>query len=386
MTLIANYVRRHAIFAMLGTVFFLWLLNFSLSFLGELERLNEGYRFLDALSYIFWRSPQYLYEFLPMATLVGAVVGLGGLANNSELTVMRAAGLSLYRIVFWVMQAAVILVIGALLLNQYILPYSNAKARQIKQADSVKIVSEMRGYWSRDFSNDGKHSRVFHIDYANANGELLDLNLWQLDANNRITQRLVATSGVHLQSNLSKLDLSQSNAQSNTAQTNQTSQSKKHNWALKQVTQIDLHADGTASKQRFAEKTLYLPISPQHIYLMTRPMDDLSITDLYQYNQFLAEQNKVSAEHRLAFWQKLLSPFAFMSLVLIACSFVFGSLRQQSMGLRIVTAILVGLAFRYLQKLLGYMALVYDTSPLFFVMMPIVLSGLVGFYLLNKKR
>lgn len=55
--------------------------------------------------------PSDLLTYMPFGTLLGAVVGLGLLANNSELTVIQAAGVSRFKIVAWVMQPALVFVV-----------------------------------------------------------------------------------------------------------------------------------------------------------------------------------------------------------------------------------------------------------------------------------
>ena len=97
-------------------------------------------------------------------------------------------------------------------------------------------------------------------------------------------------------------------------------------------------------------------------------------------------QAKVPKTYQLAFWQKLGAPFALIALVVIACSFIFGPLRQQSMGFRLVIALFVGLTFFYLQDFLGYASLVYAPSPAWFVFIPIILMFVIGGYLLHRAR
>ena len=50
---------------------------------------------LGMLYVMYCGAPQYLYEILPIAALIGSVLGLGTLASNSELIVMRSVGVSL---------------------------------------------------------------------------------------------------------------------------------------------------------------------------------------------------------------------------------------------------------------------------------------------------
>ena len=50
------------------------------------------------LRYFYFATPQYVYYIIPMAALVATLVTIGLLTKNSELIVMRACGISLYRI------------------------------------------------------------------------------------------------------------------------------------------------------------------------------------------------------------------------------------------------------------------------------------------------
>jgi lipopolysaccharide export system permease protein len=94
----------------------------------------------------------------------------------------------------------------------------------------------------------------------------------------------------------------------------------------------------------------------------------------------------VPKKYELAFWKKLASPLALIALVVIACSFIFGPLRQQSMGFRLVIALFVGLGFYYLQDFLGYASLIYSPSAAWFVLLPIFLILGAGAFLLHRVR
>ena len=49
------------------------------------------------LTYLWWASPQFTYYLVPLAVLMGALVTIGALTKNTELVVMKACGISLYR-------------------------------------------------------------------------------------------------------------------------------------------------------------------------------------------------------------------------------------------------------------------------------------------------
>lgn len=63
--------------------------------MGELQSINKtGYRLPQALFYVVLGLPGYLYEFMPIAVLIGTIYVLSQFASNSEFTIMRAASMS----------------------------------------------------------------------------------------------------------------------------------------------------------------------------------------------------------------------------------------------------------------------------------------------------
>lgn len=427
--IISRYVKKNALFAMLFAVIGLWALQMIFAYLAELEDISESYTYFEALTYIFYKSPYFLEQFTPTGALLGAVVGLGLLANNSELIVMRAAGLSINRIVGWVLQPAFIFVILALAINQYVLPESNLKANQIRKPDTALLAS-VNGYWTlqnapavgEKAQQEGMGHNIIYIDYADANGNIGKVKRWHLDENNNLTAVSKASGGIYLpkaneQTQASLQDLTKAEKELVNYQwkledvttlklaeraaitqseeiaatkdapeaesITESSQAVSSN--VRQSQEIVLNNEPLVSKQNQSDDVINLPISPSSVYLLTRRAEDLSLTQLYDHKRFNASQGTRSLEHEVAFWQKLLSPFAILSLVIVACSFVFGSLRTHSLGLRIVVALIFGLLFSYIQDLTSFVALATGASPLLMVLLPIIGSAALGFYLIKRQ-
>lgn len=358
--LLPRYVIRSAFFAMIIAVLGLWLLQSVFSYLAELEDISDTYTLVDALQYIAYRSPYFLVQFLPTGTLLGAVIGLGLLANHSELIVMRAAGLSLYRIIGWVMIPALVFVAIFLGINQFILPTSSQYARAIKDDRPKNQLVAIDGYWSVTKQDD--RQEVVYISYADSQGRLGGVKKYELQGAD-LTLALQAQGGVH-QSDRNRQEL--------------------YFWQLHGINQLNIDSQGV--KQSYVDhKSLALPIAPQAVHLLTREPEDLSLTDLYAHAKLMKHQGSRSYRHELAFWQKLFSPFSVLSLVLVASSFVFGSLRSQGLGFRVVLALLTGLLFSYLTDLMGFIALATNFSPLLMALLPILISAMAGWYLLQKK-
>ncbi len=61
----------------------------------ELADLGKGnYQLHHAIGYVLLTLPGYVYELFPIAVLIGTLYALTLLARHSEITVLRAAGLS----------------------------------------------------------------------------------------------------------------------------------------------------------------------------------------------------------------------------------------------------------------------------------------------------
>ncbi|PJX27049.1 LPS export ABC transporter permease LptG [Psychrobacter sp. L7] len=378
---LGRYVRRNALLAIIGAVVGLWALQLIFSYLSELDSLDDSYTMSEAIKYIFYRSPYFLEQFIPTGALLGAVVGLGLLANKSELVVMRAAGVSIYRIVGWVLQPALIFVLLALAINQFVLPHSNQLAKDINDEGSRSLVTSVRGYWTvqprfenaQDGSAKPAGSDILYIDYADVQGNIGEVKRWHLDNDGNLQTAIHAKDGQYV------------GRQALDSSSGTPSGQYRYEWQLNDMTTLSINQGFESSQAVFASDTLSLPFAPESVYLLTRKAEDLSLTQLYEHRQFMRGQGNRSLEHELAFWQKLLSPLSILSLVIVACSFVFGSLRTHSLGLRIVVALLFGLLFSYVQDLVGFVSLATGFLPLLMVLLPILGSAALGFYLIKRQ-
>lgn len=69
------------------------------TFLDKSEKIFKGDASLGlVLQFLVYMTPQYVYFVVPLAVLLSVLVTFGLLARSSELTVMKACGISLYRI------------------------------------------------------------------------------------------------------------------------------------------------------------------------------------------------------------------------------------------------------------------------------------------------
>jgi lipopolysaccharide export system permease protein len=138
--------------------------------------------------------------------------------------------------------------------------------------------------------------------------------------------------------------------------------------------------------EKFSSRPWQTELSPNLLTILVQDTDSLAITKLYDYAQYLEKQNLDNGKYLLAYWGKVLQPLVIISLVLVAISFIFGPLREVTMGYRIFTGVVVGITFQLTQKLLGPASLLYGISPLFAVLLPIMFCFGLGLFLLARTR
>lgn len=163
-----------AILAVLGVILGLALL---FAFIDELNDISASYGIGDALRFIFLTAPRRAYDMLPMAALIGCLVGLGTLASNSELTIMRAAGVSLSRIVWAVMKPMLVLMLAGILVGEYVAPWTEniAQSGRALAQGGGDSQSSKRGLWHR------QGREYIHINAVQPNGVLYGVTRYRFD-------------------------------------------------------------------------------------------------------------------------------------------------------------------------------------------------------------
>jgi lipopolysaccharide export system permease protein len=351
--ILQRHVSRVTFLAMIGVISILLVVQMLFVFLAQIGDVNAQYTIIKALKFTLLQTPHNLYSILPIGALIGAVVGLGSLATSSELVVMRASGVSVWRIVGWVMRPALILGLTAFALCQWVIPPASQTAQFLHSGATVRDVG-VHGYWHKE------GNEFAFISYANDSGELGQVQAFHFSPDQRLLDTWVSPSGQY-----------QSNAV----------------WMLRDVANIKIQPSGQSSRIATTTQAWNVNIKPKLLAAATADPDELSPSQLYKYSRLLTADNApVPGEYSLSLWQKILAPLGLLAQVVLACAFVFGSLRNRSMGLRVVIALLVGLGLRYLQDFVGYVSLIAGGWTVWYVLLPIAVVFFAGSYALRRAR
>lgn len=353
--MIANRLDRYIGAQVLSAIALVMLIVVGLdllsSLIDELDRLNESYTFAGLLHYLLLTIPRRVYEMLPLSALVGCLIGLGSLASQSELTVMRAAGFSTARIVLAVFKPVLLLMLLELSLGQYIAPVTERMAvssRALAMAqDGVLDADE--GAWHRE-GND-----FIHIAAVEPGGIIHGVTRYEFDDNRALVRASYARQA----------------------------EAVAGGWQLEnlQVTRFD--GDRVVAETE-ATEFWKSGLTPELLSVIIVEPADLSITGLARYARYLEEQGVNSDSYRLALWSKLLQPFSMAVLVLIGVSFIFGPLRNVTAGQRVIAGVICGVGFKFVQDILGPASSVFGFSPLLAVLLPILICLAAGLWLLRR--
>ena len=347
------YIAQHVIGAILVVMLVVVGLDLLFSLVDELDSLNERYDMLEALLYLGMTTPRRIYEFLPLSCLVGCMIGLGMLASHSELTVMRAAGVSTGRIVRAVMKPVLVLVLTALVLGEFVVPQTEqvAQSRRALVQSGGEALKSRFGVWHREGDS------YIHINAVQPDGVIYGVTRYELNAERDLAVASYARRGEFV-----------GNA-----------------WQLEDIRETRFLGDHT-EVQAHPSEVWESGLTPTLLSVVVVEPVDLSITGLNAFSGYLAEQGLSSVDYQLAFWSKVLQPLGILALVLIGISFIFGPLRSVTVGQRLIVGILVGLTFKFAQDLMGPASSVYGFAPWLAVLVPILVCLMFGGWMLQRAK
>lgn len=324
--------------------------------IDQMDKVDDEYTFGDVLAYVLLTLPGRVHEYIPFASLVGCLIGLGALASQSELIIMRSAGVSTLQVIWMVMKPALVLMLVGLLLSEFVAPVTEQLAER-KRAEALQRAggfASRHGLWNRE------GNEYMHFAIVDSETHLRGVSVFTFDEQRRLQRFLYASEAEYV-----------GNA-----------------WLFDTV-DITYVGDEAATEARIRGEQLdkmvwNAGLTPDLLKQLVIKPENLSLSGLWEFSNYLIEQELSAAKYKLALWSKLLQPLGTASLVLIAISFVFGPLREVTMGYRIFVGVVVGIAFRTSQDMLGPSSLVFGFAPILAVLIPIVICLSVGLLMLRR--
>ena len=128
-----RYIGKTIFNTIMMTLFMLVSLSGIIKFVDQLKKSGQGsYDALGAGLYTILSVPKDIQIFFPMAALLGALLGLGMLAQRSELVVMQASGFTRLQVALAVMKTAIPLVLLTMAIGEWVAPQGEQMARNYR--------------------------------------------------------------------------------------------------------------------------------------------------------------------------------------------------------------------------------------------------------------
>jgi lipopolysaccharide export system permease protein len=352
--ILSNYMLRTIVATTLLVLVVLLALAGLFEFIAELDDTQGDYQTPQAILYTLLRLPQLAFEMLPVSALIGSLLGLGTLAANSEIIVMRAAGLSVLRLSGMVAITGFVLLIFTALLGEFIGPPLDYFARSMRLESRFEQTDRRLGNatWVRE------GDLFLHLERVSAEFEFGSVYLFRFDQSNELASIARAeNSGID----------------------------DNDQWILENYRETRFSDDGVkiidapVAVESFGIDAEVLGIS------LVKPQS-LSGRGLYSYIGYLKRNQLDADRYEAELWYRISRTATVVIMPVLALAFVFGSLRTGGAGARLMIGVVVGLAYYLGSEMLANSGQVFDLNPALIAWFPSAVLLIVTVFALNRVR
>jgi lipopolysaccharide export system permease protein len=338
-----------------GTLLALAVLLPLLGFFLLSEEMDQvgvaGYRFVDALMVMGLSLPRYAYQIFPIATLIGALVGLGTLASRSELVAMRAAGVSVARIVGSGLLGGLVLAALAVVVGELIAPVAEQRGMELRRTALSGDVAQQTpyGFWAVD---EGAYVNIREIE---SGASIKDIYIYQADSS---ADTLVATHA-------------------------EGARYVDGQWVLEGISRSRVGPEGVRV-ERVPSSGWSSMLDPGLLRLVVVDPQMLPAWGLWRYIRFMTLNQQDATAYEVVFWGKVVHPLLTLSMVLVSVPILLVSARSRGIGSRIFAGILAGILYYLVSRTFTYLALLFNLSPLASALAPPLLFIAAATLLLRR--
>jgi lipopolysaccharide export system permease protein len=352
--LLSNYLMRTILVSTLLVLIVLLALAGLFEFIGQLENVEGGFGIPQALLYAALRLPQLTFEMLPIATLIGALLGLGALANNSELVVMRTAGLSIPRLAAMVGISGVVLMVVTALIGEYIGPPLDYFARNMR--NEARFEKENGNLGNEAWVKDGPV--MLNLERVNSEFEFGSIYMFRFNAD-RTLQSIARAEN----SGIDDAD----------------------KWVLDNYRETRFAGDGVQVVESSREVESFDVNSELLGITLVKPVS-LSARGLLSYIRYLKKNDMAAERYETELWSRVATTITVVIMPVLALAFVFGSLRSAGSGSRLMIGVLVGLGYFLASETLANSGQVFNLNPALVTWMPTLALLMITVFALSRVR
>lgn len=357
-SILTRYLAREVIGAsVLVLVAFLGLFGF-FDFLNELDSVGlDGYELHHALIYVAMIMPGRVYELMPIAVLIGTLYSLTTLARHSEITVMRASGLSTARLLRVLTLIGMVFVVATFVFGEYIAPPAERAAQQWRLvATHSAVSSQLRsGLWVKD------GARFVNVQTLQPDRSMEKVRIFEFDEHSMLQTVSEAAHGRY--------------------------RHKDGAWLLTGVRQtrfLGTHTEVVDLPElRWASE-----LTPEVLSVLMVMPERMSVSTLLAYIEHLRENRQNSDRYEIALWKKLVYPFAVLVMIALALPFAYSHDRMGGVSVKVFFGVMMGVGFHLLNGLFSNLGVINGWYPALAALTPsaIFLMAATGMLFWVERR
>ena len=364
---------------------------------GELPNIGkEGYGVQHALLHVLLRLPFHVYQVMPVAALLGTIYTLAQFANSSEITVMRASGMSTRMMSWMLFKIGIVLVVVTFIFGELIAPRTSPMAERLKLAARGTTVSQgfVSGMWTKDVVRSegvrGKitGSRFFNVRQFSNDGRLQDVRLYEFDTNFRLRSLITAARASFKGNNTWRLeDVTETVFSNSGPLPGAGAPAGAAPGALRATPATFGQETSAVATRKLPGMDLVSEITPKIISVSASDPDRMSANELAVYTRHLNENKQEAERFKIAFWKKLIDPLAVFVLMAMALPFAYLQARSGGVSLKIFVGIMIGVGYMLVNSLIGHVGLLSEMPPFLTAVAPsLVFLGLAVIALRRVER
>ena len=314
--------------------------------------------------YLLNLIPYILYNTTPLCSLVAVLITFSALNRTSELTAMKATGISLYRVVIPVLALTAVLAAGLFAFDEFYLPAANRRQESLRSVIKGKPAQTFlrpdRKWISGQTGHSGEPSRIFFYQFFDPEKDVFaNLTVFEFRPNSFVLQRRLFAASAHWDEHV-------------------------HDWIFENGWQRNFSGETVANYQPFTLLSVpEIREEPSYFKKEDRPSQEMSYHELSRYIADLHQSGFDTMRLRVQLNRKLAYPLITLIMALLAIPFAL------SMGKRgglagIAAAIGLAIAYWVVAGAFEAMGNVNTLPAALAAWSPDLLFGLAGTYLLLR--
>ena len=322
-------------------------------FINELEDVGKGgYTLYQAVVYVGLTLPARVYELMPIAVLIGTLYALATLAKNSEMTVMRASGMSNAALMGSLGLIGAVFVALIFAIGEYVAPPAETAAEEWKLTATKATVSQQlrSGLWVKD----GR--LVINVRTLMPDRTMRNARVYAFDDDYALESIAEAATGVFDGSG---------------------------EWKLLDVQRTRFHGDRT-EVERLAEIRWRSELTPEVLGVLMVSPEHMPFGRLWTYINHLRDNNQNADRFEIALWKKLIYPFTALVMMALAMPFGFIHDRMGGASARIFMGVMLGVGFHLLNGLFSNLGMINAWPPFMAALTPSLIFLVAAFWLMHR--